>query len=80
MFDRRSIGVITLRRAVAFAKRQLLAHRQPAFDRRRTTRQDASMFTRVLAIGTACIFMAAAPIWLVQKPSEAVLSTCILVR
>jgi hypothetical protein len=39
-------------RVVAFAKRQLLAHRQSAFDRRRTTRQEASMFTRVLA--TAC--------------------------
>ena len=28
-------------------------------------------FTRVLAIGTACIFMAATPIWPVQKPSDA---------
>jgi hypothetical protein len=32
------------------------------------------MFTGVFAIGNACIFMAATPIWPVQKPSEAVLS------
>jgi hypothetical protein len=52
---------------VAFAKKQLLADHKSAPGRRHTTKQEASMFTRVLAIGTACIFIAATAIWSAQR-------------